>query len=378
MMKRIIVNIILMAAFVFLMTVITLSFVAELRYQQAKKLEGNYRWKKAEQVYKQVIRLDFLNAKYFSEYGDFLMRRGQYYKNKTDWLRRAEDLHEHACRLNPGYAEYRFLLGEVKLQLADLDGLGDFRKAVKLDPYNLRMNYLIGLSLVSVWEILDMEGKSFAVDRLSYVLQLRPDYAGYFYHTIMDYTEGFPIAEKIVPGTLSEYEKLYRFIKKNNLWQLRKQVWKRLAFYREKEEQEKFKQGKEERQRLFRELRSLAMTGRLKGWVGKSKEGNVYESGGMYWERTVNAVVDMPGGKSVISIKAKGSPADGIFPYMVVELDGEEVGETFIDGADWKEYFFQVDTDGGIMVLSVTFVNDGANEEKGEDRNLHVGKVRVE
>ena len=75
-----------------------------------------------------------------------------------------------------------------------------------------------------------LEGKIFAVGRLSYVLQLAPDYAEYFYRTVMDYTEGFPIAEKIVPGTLSEYEKLYQFIKKNNLWQLRKQIQGKIDF----------------------------------------------------------------------------------------------------------------------------------------------------
>ena len=75
---------------------------------------------------------------------------------------------------------------------------------------------------------------------------------------------------------------------------------------------------------------------------------------------------------------AKGSAADGIYPYMIVELDGEGIGEMFVDSTDWKEYLFDVDTDGGMKVLSVTFANDGGNEKKGEDRNLYVGKVRVE
>lgn len=374
-------NIILIAVFILLIAAVVLPFAAELQYKQAKRLEGNYRWEKAEQMYEQVIRLDHLNAKYFSEYGDFLMRQGQYHKDKTQWLRRAKGLHKQACRLNPGYGEYRFLLGEVKLQLDDSGGLRDFRKAIQLDPYNLRMNYLIGLSLVSVWKTLDEEGRNFATDRLNYVLQLKAGYAEYFYRAIMDYTESFSIAEEVTPETLIGYEGLYCFVRENNLWQFRKQAREKLDFYRQKETPEKFEQERLAGIEKIKELKKAKTASDLilpEDWQGRSKEGNIYKDGNMYWEGTVDALVNMPEGKSTIYIRAKGSPANGIFPYMIIELDGEEIGEAFVNSTDWKEYVFQVNTGGVIKVLSVTFVNDGGNKEKGEDRNLYVGDVRVE
>lgn len=377
-MVKFIVNMILVATFFVVITAVTLPFAAVLKYKQAKRFQESYRWQKADYVYRQAIRLDPFNAEHFAEYGCFLMRQAQYHKDKTPWLKRAETLYKKACRLNPEHAEYRFLLGEIKLQLNDLSGLGDFRIAIGLDPYNFRMNYFVGHSLISIWPSLAQEGKDFALERLNYVLRSKSHYAEYIYPAIIRYTKDFSLTEKVTPETHSSYEKLYRFMKERNLWQFRKRLTKRLDFYREKEGPEKFKQEKEQRQRLLRELRSLAMTGKLKGWVGESKGGYVYENGNMYWEGTIAAAVDIPVGKTIIYIMAKGSVADGIFPYMIVELDGEEIGETFVESAGWKEYLFPVNTDGGIKVLSVTFVNDDINEEKGEDRNLYVGEVKVE
>ena len=91
----------------------------------------------------------------------------------------------------------------------------------------------------------------------------------------------------------------------------------------------------------------------------------------------MDTVIDMPKGKAKINITARGSVANEIFPYMIVELDGEEVGETFVNSPEWKEYSFEVDTEGRLRVLSVTFANDGGNRERGEDRNLYIGKTQI-
>jgi len=99
--------------------------------------------------------------------------------------------------------------------------------------------------------------------------------------------------------------------------------------------------------------------------------------GRFQWEGTVNRVVNMLEGKTVIEIQAKGELAYGVWPYMIVELDGEEVGGSFIDSSEWKEYSFRMKTSGGLKVLSVTFPNDGGDKEKGIDRNLYVGKARI-
>ena len=97
----------------------------------------------------------------------------------------------------------------------------------------------------------------------------------------------------------------------------------------------------------------------------------------MYWTGTVDAAVGLPIGESAIKIRAKGEPAYGIWPYMVVELDGEDIGETFVTSSEWKEYTFNINSNGGTKVLSVTFVNDGGEWEKGTDRNLYIGEACV-
>ena len=390
--KRISINVVLIAAFGLLIAVIVLPFVAEMEFKQAKKLEFGYRWEKTGEKYQSAAHLNPFNASYFTGAGDSILRQSAYREDKAIWLKRAKKLYERACQLNPHYAEYWYALGKVRLEIASVapsglprnDGevdsaMEDFRKAVDADPYNFRNNYLIGHNLLTVWGSLDEKEKEFTLDRLKYVLQLRPDYGErYVYPAIMYYAKDFSIAQKVAPETLKGYKGLYSFIVKNNLWQFRKQVAGRVDFYREKEEREEFAKEKEERMQLLRSLRSLAMTGEIKGWVGKSASGkSTYKNGNMYWTGTVDAVVEMPQGKAKINISAKGSQADEIFPYMIVELDGAEIGERFVDSPEWKEYSFKADTEGGLKVLSITFVNDGGNKEKGEDRNLYIGKAKI-
>lgn len=378
-MKRSIVNVILIAGFILLMTVIILPFAAEIEFARAKKLEVGYRWSKAGEKYQAAVRLNPFNAEYFAGAGDFMLRQSAYCEDKTSWLKRAEKLSQQACRLNPRYAEYWYLLGEAQIEIGRNEievGVDSFRKAIGKDPYNFRNNYLIGDNLLSVWNHLGVEQKKFTLARLKYVLQLRPYYGGkYVYPAIMYYTKDFSIAREVMPKDLRGCKNLLSFIKKNNLWQYRKGQKELVNSYRRKEEPEELEKEREEKMKFFR---SFVMTKDMKGWIGKSKNGkNEYKNGNMYWTGTVNAAVEIPLGKARINITAKGSPANEVFPYMIVELDGEEIGERFVDSSQWKEYSFEVDTDGGLRILSVTFTNDGGNKEKGEDRNLYVGETQI-
>lgn len=113
-------------------------------------------------------------------------------------------------------------------------------------------------------------------------------------------------------------------------------------------------------------------------WQGRSRDGDIYEHGNMYWTGTVRRLADIPTGMAILKIQAKGSPADDIWPYMIVELDGMEIGEGFVDSLEWKGYSFRIDTNGGMKVLSITFTNDGVDPQRNEDRNLFVGDIRVE
>lgn len=383
-MRRIVINIILIASFVLLIAVIVLSFVAELQFDQAKKLEVGYRWSETGERYQAAECLNPFNAKYFAGAGDFLVRQSVYREDKTSWLKRAEKSYQRACRLNPQDAECRYLLGNVRMKLNEIDeGIDNFRESIERDPYNFRNNYLIGHNLLTVWGALDEKEKEFTLDRLKYVLQLKPGYAKrYVYPAIMYYAKDFSIVQEVTLDDLKGYKALLSFIKKNRLWQYRKEVMQQVNFYRQKEEPEEFEQEKVARLKRIKDLKekkeSVGDLISRKDWQGKSKGGkSTYKNGNMYWTGTVDAVVEMPQGKAKINITAKGSQADEIFPYMIVELDGAEIGETFVDSPEWKEYSFKADTEGGLKVLSVTFVNDGGNKEKGEDRNLYIGKAKI-
>ena len=107
-------------------------------------------------------------------------------------------------------------------------------------------------------------------------------------------------------------------------------------------------------------------------WTGDSVKGVLYTNG------TASAALNMPSGACVITIEAKGSRAGGVWPYMVVELDGSEIGETFVDTDIFRKYTFYIESEKGVKVLSATFINDGYDKTTKEDRNLFLDNAWVE
>ena len=121
-------------------------------------------------------------------------------------------------------------------------------------------------------------------------------------------------------------------------------------------------------------------------WKGRSFSGEKeIVDGVMYWNGTICMVLNMKPGLANISIEARkflviqtDDPGNRKFyPYMIVKLDDEEIGETFVSNDDWQKYLFSVRTNGGFKVLSVEFTNDVYDTEKGEDRNLAAGDVNI-
>lgn len=401
-MRRVVINIILIVNFGLVVAAIALPFAAEVIFTQAKELEVGYRWKKAGEVYQRAAHLDPFNARYFAAAGDFLVRQSEYRrgKDRLSWLKGTEKLYERASQLNPQYAEYWYELGIIKMKCVEIDRnkieigrnevdgvMDDFRRAIEKDPYNFRNNYLIGHNLLSLWRALDGEEKSFVLGRLKYVLLSRPDYGQYVYPAILYYAEGFTVAQKVTPQSLTGQKRLYSFVAENNLWQYHKRQKKLVDSYRQKEEPEEFAKERLDRLNRLEEIkeryrneiemdRNLLKLVAPKDWQGRAGK-NEYKDGNMYWTGTMDTVVELPWGKARIDIMAMGTVANKVFPYMIVELDAEEIGETFVDSSEWKEYSFEVDTEGGVKVLSVTFANDGGNVENNEDRNLYVGVVKV-
>ncbi len=389
-MGRIVKNIILTIFFVTLLAAIGMSFVAELHFEKAKKSEIKYLWKSAGIMYSRALLYNPIDAKYYAEAGNFLMRQAQKSKDKVSLLEKAKNLLGRAVEINPNYSEYWYALGKARLEIYKNTSKPEeinrakenFKKAIEVDPRNLRINYLVGHNLVTIWRELNEPERDFALKRLKYTLGLRPWYAEYIYPAIMYYVSDFEIAIKATPETTDSYERLYRFLQANGQWDYRRRVSEGLDSYRQRESLDEVNLEKLER---------LARINALKGnapakssisqqeWLGKSKDGNhTYEDGRMYWAGTIDSIIDMPKGEAVIYISARGTPVKEIFPFMIVELDSEEIGATSVNSSLWAEYSFKVISDGGVKVLSITFVNDHTDKQRNEDRNLFISEARVE
>lgn len=387
-MKNILINIILVIVFTGCSVFILIPLFSEIEFTQAKGLALRGAWDKSEEHFVAAIKTDPFNARYFYGYSESLLTESQKAPKNTMLLRKAEGLCTCAVSLNPVSGEYAARLGQIELAIDKKDTAGafvNFRKALSLDPSGFNVAYTIGYSSLSSWVYMDGAQKRIVLERLKRAIAMQPAYGYNIYLKLWNNTSDFKYLAEITPDGLNYNESLYDFIKKNELWQFRKMQAAVVSSYLKKEDPKAFITAEEKRKAHIKNLKEKAvLSAQAKGyisisdWHGTSDDGrNKYKDGGIYWPGTVDAVINLPKGESVLTLQAKGTSLNGIYPYMIVKLDGEEVGEIFVADDDWKEYEFPVKSPGGVSVFSVTFANDAIDAGKNEDRNLFVGSAEI-
>jgi endoglucanase len=100
-------------------------------------------------------------------------------------------------------------------------------------------------------------------------------------------------------------------------------------------------------------------------------------SGG--WNLWMNGYVSTKGsfvaGPTHITVSASGQPAAGVWPHMVVSVDGMQIGQATVSASSWASFSFPYAATAGSHEIKVSYDNDyNAN---GQDRNLLVDKVSV-
>ena len=128
----------------------------------------------------------------------------------------------------------------------------------------------------------------------------------------------------------------------------------------------------------YRDLASKLVLIRIlpSDWQGKDG-GILYGEGGCY------AQIQISQGKFFFKIYARGDPAQGEWPHMVVQLNEEIIGEVDVTSREFRPYCFSKDVEKGIYRLWIYFTNDfySVTEIEGkkirEDRNLFVEGVEI-
>ena len=412
-MKRLLINLLLTAGFCALAIVILMPLRAELEFDAAGKFAAAYRWKDAEAAFSKAVKIDPFSAKYLAGFGDFLVAQSKYLDRKDPVLDRAQKLYEKALELNQRDAEYYLAIGLIELDKKSTDrAFRNFRKAAEFDPNGFNIAYQTGYTGISSWSEMNEPDKEFISDRLKHSLRIKPWYARRVYPKVWRVTKDFGLLQKITPDNFMAQKALYDFIISYNLWQFRKDQSAKVESYG-------LWEGKADRQAQVAKIKGAILeseklsdanawrmvngkwqtvnggettiagnkaraerrkqgTAAQADWAAVSKDGKDIRrnNGIMYANGTIYALIDIPAGEVSLTLEACGSSAGGIWPYMVVAMDGEEIGETFVDSTVWKECRFSINGPGGEKLIGVSFVNDGGG--KGEDRNLFVGSAKVE
>lgn len=359
-MKRRIISIILILMYILLTVVVALQVLAVSYVEKAEDYRASYNWTNALAMYQKALKLNPFNSEHIKKYADFLSFRSMFQVDKMAGLELSKSLYQKVIKLNKEDPSYYLSLGKLYLDIMKAKeginkdqkefalAIGNFKKAVEKDPTG-------------------------------------QESSEYIYRTVTRNIDSMDLVKELSPANLSGYQRLYRYITIANLWNHRKWLKGKVDTYMEKEDPEEFIKLKKEKLERIAFLKKdykqkLASSKLHSGWFGTLGPYKDKNGANMYWTGTVDSLLRLPSGKQIIKIKTKASSAKTIWPYMIVELDNEIIGEIFVDNADWKDYVINVNTNGGLKVLSVTFVNDGGGTRNGvkEDRNLFLGNVSIE
>ncbi len=396
-MRRFVLNIAILTVSALLVFAIVQNYISFRDRQRAELCRDKYLWNKAEKFFRKSISANPYNSNYYSDYADFLLYQSNFSKNTGELLLLAGDLYARAYSLNPCWREYPLKIAQVKIRLTGIAGkefpktLGKlseeamefFRKAYANDPNGFNTSYVIGYYGIQIYNILRGNDKDFIAGRLKYSLNERPWYSVYIYPIVWNSTKQYSVLEKITPDTLITNELLFLFMTQDP--ELIKQwhgQYKKIQELKQNADTDELNGKKARIEEIKDKLLSVLDEANGKNidgsiWVGISEQGDQDISGGnMFFNGIVFGAAGFSPGKSEIKISAKGAKSDDMWPYMIVLLDDEIIGETFVKTDDWSEYSFSINSDGGPKIISIMFINDGGNEK--EDRNLYIGDAWVE
>jgi hypothetical protein len=98
----------------------------------------------------------------------------------------------------------------------------------------------------------------------------------------------------------------------------------------------------------------------------------------MYTYASIKTAIEFPKeGEYAFVVRGKGTAVGGVYPQIAVSVAGRPVGSVSTAGEEWGEYFLTAEVAAGKHEVSLAFVNDAWDPEKGEDRNVTLDWLRV-
>jgi hypothetical protein len=363
---------------------------AEIEFGLATRLAGQYLWDQAEKKFIDAVQIVPFNAAYIAGQADLLVAKSAARPDEDVFLKKAQKLYEQAERLDPCWAEYSLKSGQVSLALFLKDrqeygtylnrAVNDFRRALAKDPNGFNVSFGAGYALMEAWPYADVGARALTIKSLRYALGSKRWYWEQVYPLAWEVTKDFSVLQRLAPPTLQANKDLLYFLESNNLYQFYRQQKRACDYYLMKESPDLFARRQNDQQAAIEAAKKNVVINEVVApdmWRGVSSDGNVYKNGEMNWTGTMTAVVKGSSEAGKLFIQAKGTPALGIYPYMLIDLDGAPVGEAFVTNVEWKEYVFPLSPRAGPGVLSITFCNDGSDAKNNEDRNLFIGEAKV-
>ncbi|MCB9721652.1 MAG: hypothetical protein H6756_12335 [Candidatus Omnitrophica bacterium] len=327
--KRFPINLLLITIFGAIFTALSAPLIAEVSFRTAQRQWGEGEWERAERGFARAAALVPISSEYLVGYADFLWAKAEAAGDESD-LHRVGPLYARAYEANPACAECLVKKGRYQLAAGNVNkALDDFRTARRLDPYGGDTTFriaeaghaLLEQDLHNLKEVIALDKDYFTGPRGTTLI------AAAFRDKLLGTPEAALLSE--LKERLAEYEGERDVVQPDQ-------------------------------------------------WLGMSLDGRTrFTDGKLNDAGTVDALVDLPKGKSTVTVRARGYPAGAVPPFMIVELDGRLIGHRFVDSEEWTDYVFEVNGPAGLKVLSVTLANNEHRSLKTLALQLHIERAWV-
>jgi O-antigen ligase/tetratricopeptide (TPR) repeat protein len=119
------------------------------------------------------------------------------------------------------------------------------------------------------------------------------------------------------------------------------------------------------------DLNSVAVSSSTWNDIGLGVKGSLISEGSIIQD------VILPAGIYEINVEAKGDNANGVWPHIKVKFNSIDVIDAYVDSPDWGYYPGIIVIDYPVNRIEIIYDNDYYNSEAREDRNLHIGGLRL-
>ncbi|OGW83750.1 MAG: hypothetical protein A3C47_01625 [Omnitrophica bacterium RIFCSPHIGHO2_02_FULL_51_18] len=277
-----------------------------------------------------------------------------------------------ASRLNPLEPYYEYHKTKMSCRSgairSDREVIAAYEKVIQKEPKDPDLYFLSGRDLLKLAGKTRETLEQKAVSLLKECMNMDRLYRDRIYGLLWDYKRNLRFLESFSLETGQGLRGLLKFIEKWELWSYHRKLFLKSvgvdACVHDKEAAALYADSRPGR---FFSMEDFDKVPGDEAAMGK----NFYRKG------NISKSVSLNGKRSLLILRAKSRKVAGIYGYLLVRLDHKPVQSFYVRSPDYEEYPAILSHEPGTHTLTLSYLNDKVDPERGGDRNIWIERIEI-